>query len=130
MRRYILEECYELLEAMDEVDDGKVVEELGDLLFHLTFQIQLGKEEREFTDEDVFRGVIDKLVRCHPHVFGDARASSAREIETRWQDIKRGERKLEGSSALDGVPRELPALLRAHSASRAGRPHRLRLERR
>ena len=115
MRRYILEECYELLEAMEEADDSKVVEELGDVLLHLAFQIELGKEERESTDEDVFRGVIDKLVRRHPHVFGDVRASSPREIETRWQDIKRDERKLGGGSALDGVPRELPALLQAQS---------------
>ena len=110
MRRYIMEECYELLEAIDEGDATKLVEELGDVLFHLAFQIQLGIEKEALTEEQAFRTVIEKLVRRHPHVFGDAQASDPRQIESNWQVIKRAERATPEASILDGVPTALPAL--------------------
>jgi tetrapyrrole methylase family protein/MazG family protein len=110
MRRYILEECYELLEALDEGATSKLAEELGDLLFHLAFQIQLGAEEGALTHEQVFRAAIEKLTRRHPHVFGDETVSDARQVESNWAAIKRAERTDEESSILDGVPREMPAL--------------------
>ena len=78
MKRYLLEECYELLEAIDEGDRGKLVEELGDVLFHLACQIQLGTEDGAVAGDHVFKAVIEKLTRRHPHVFGDAIASDAR----------------------------------------------------
>jgi MazG family protein len=124
MRRYLLEECYELLEAIDGGDPKGTVEELGDVLFHLAFQVRLGIEEGTFTDEQVFRDVIDKLVRRHPHVFGESRVSSARQVESNWHAIKRQEHKDREASVLDGVPKEMPALSYAQAiqerAARAG----------
>jgi tetrapyrrole methylase family protein/MazG family protein len=124
MKRYILEECYELLEAIDEMDDAKLIEETGDVLFHLAFQIQLGVEEGAFTEAQVFRTVIEKLVRRHPHVFGTVEASDPREIEALWHDIKQGEHGKTRASALEGVPIAMPALSSAQAlqerAARAG----------
>ena len=79
-----LEECYELIEAIEEGDTGKMVEELGDVLFHVMFQLKLGEDSGEFNRKDVFRGLVDKLVRRHPHVFGDKRASGADEAIANW----------------------------------------------
>ena len=110
MRPYILEECYELLEAIDEGDADKLVEELGDVLFHLAFQIQLGTEKGALTNEQVFLKLIEKLVRRHPHVFGDVKASGPREVESSWHAIKRAEQATPRDSILDGVPKGLPAL--------------------
>ena len=124
MKPNILEECYELLEAIDEGDAGKKLEELGDVMFHLAFQVQLGKEEGAFDEEQVFGAVNKKLTGRHPHVFGDATASDAREVESGWHDIKRRERGDAKVSVLDGVPQELPALSRAEAlqerAARSG----------
>ena len=110
MKRYLLEECYELVEAIDERHTGKLVEELGDVLFHMAFQVQMGVEEKALTSEQVFQEVNEKLVRRHPHVFGDATVSSAREAETRWDYIKQREAGDATASALDGIPAALPAL--------------------
>ena len=110
MRRYILEECYELLEAIDEGNTGRLAEELGDVLFHLAFQVQLGKEDGSLTEERVFQGVIEKLVQRHPHVFGGTDVADAREVESNWRAIKRQERPDAETSILEGVPKGLPAL--------------------
>ena len=110
MRRYVMEECFELLEAMDEGDSAKLAEELGDVLFHAAFQVHLGEEEGALTAEQVFGGVIEKLMRRHPHVFGEATASDAREVESGWHAIKRAEQAGTGASALNGVPHDMPAL--------------------
>ena len=124
MKRFLLEECYELLEAIDGGEAGRLAEELGDVLFNLAFQVHLGKEEGTLSQEKVFAAVIEKLVRRHPHVFGDVRADSAREVEERWDELKRAERGHIEASILDGVPKELPALAHAQSlqerAARAG----------
>ena len=113
MKRYILEECYELLDAIDEGDAAKLADELGDAMFNLAFQIQLGREEGAFDEGRVFRTVIDKLVRRHPHVFGDSEASDAREVEINWHAIKRAEQESPATSILESVPQELPALAHA-----------------
>jgi tetrapyrrole methylase family protein/MazG family protein len=113
MARYVLEECYELLEAIEEGDDGGVVEEVGDLMFHLAFQVQLGKEETTFDEDSMFGSVIDKLTRRHPHVFGAARVSGSQDVVDNWQALKREERAGTDASALSGVPGELPALAHA-----------------
>jgi MazG family protein len=126
LKPYVLEEAYEVLEAIDEADVAKLREELGDLLLQVVFQAQVAREAGEFTIGDVVQAIADKLVRRHPHVFGGTTAATAREVLHRWEAIKREERHREGrpASALDGVPRELPALLRAHrlqeKASRVG----------
>ena len=90
-------------------------EELGDVLLHVLFQIEIGREKAEFTPEDVFGGVIDKLRRRHPHVFGDADAGDADEVMANWQAIKRRERREAGESILDGVPKSMPALAQAQA---------------
>ena len=124
MRRYLLEECYELLEAIDEDDRNKLVDELGDVLFHLAFQVHLGVEEGTVAADQVFTAVIEKLTRRHPHVFGEAEASDARQVESSWHEIKRSEQTDTERSAVDGLPSVLPALSYAQSvqerAARAG----------
>ena len=124
MKRYILEECYELVEAIDGRDETEIAEELGDVMFHLAFQIHLGAEQGTFTHEDVFGAVVSKLVRRHPHVFGDAQVSGAREVESSWEQLKRDEGKGDRTSTLDGVPKAMPALSHAHAlqerAARSG----------
>ena len=124
MKRYLLEECYELLEAMDSDDSDGIVEELGDVLFHLAFLTQLGIEDGTANQGRVFRTVIDKLTRRHPHVFGDAKVSNSKEVESNWNTLKRQEKPGSRDSILDGVPKSLPALSHAHAiqerAARSG----------
>ena len=105
MRHFVLEETYELLEAIEGDDDGALAEELGDVMFHLAFQVHMAKEEGRFDEAAVFQSVIDKLVRRHPHVFGDTRATGAREVLDNWQDLKRAE-KGEDDEGID--PRRRP----------------------
>jgi len=115
IRSDVREECHELLDAIDEDDASRLVEELGDVLFHAAFQIRLGDEGGEFNEQGVFRGVIGKLVRRHPHVFADADVSDSDEVLSRWHAIKRQERSDEEAGALVGVPRSLPSLAHAQT---------------
>ena len=115
MKRHLLEECHELIEAIEADKPELMVEELGDVLFHLAFQIHLGKESGESTEGEVFRKSIDKLVRRHPHVFGSDTVSDAREVEARWNAHKREEQADGSASVVDGVPKGLPALAYAQS---------------
>lgn len=115
LRRYLIEETYEVLEAIDRADDRKLAEELGDLLLQIVFHSQIAQEEGRFDVEEVIDGIVEKLKRRHPHVFGDKRVKDAREVLICWEQVKQQEtQKKKGSSILDGVPRELPALLKAH----------------
>ena len=120
VKMYILEETYELLDAVDEDDSDGVREELGDCLFLLLFMARIFPKNPDFTMEDVINGAADKLISRHPHVFGEGRTlSNADEVKGQWAKIKRQEKK---GSILSGVPKNLPALLRAHRLSeRAGR---------
>ena len=119
---YLLEETHETLEALDSGDSEKLCEELGDLLFEVLIQVQLAEEAREFTMRDVVAGIIDKLLRRHPHVFGDAIAETPEAVIEQWDELKAGERP--GESALAGIPPSLPALMHAQAiqkrAARAG----------
>ena len=120
LRGYLLEETYELLEAIEGGSADRMREELGDLLLEVVFLAQVCSEKGLFSMDDVVKGVRDKLVRRHPHVFGERKASSPREAIQRWEDIKKAERAATGeadTSALAGVPMQLPALLRAHRLS-------------
>jgi tetrapyrrole methylase family protein/MazG family protein len=123
---YLIEETYEVLEAIDEQDPAKLREELGDLVLQVVFHAQMAKEAGSFSITDVLATITDKLRRRHPHVFGEVKAETAQEVLFNWEQIKQAERrKAKGeASLLDGVPRELPALLRAHrlqeKASRVG----------
>jgi MazG family protein len=119
LRTYLLEETYETLEAIDRGDTAALQEELGDLLLEIVFLCQVCSEKDLFTIEDAARGIYEKLVRRHPHVFGEEKASGPREALGRWETIKNEERRSQGNKGgvLDGVPPALPALLRAHRIS-------------
>ena len=126
IKPYLVEETYEVLEAIDEQDPAKLKEELGDLMLQIVFHAQMAEETGAFTVSDVLAAINDKLVRRHPHVFGDVKADTAQEVLFNWEQIKQTERRRDKGQAslLDGVPREMPALLRAHrlqeKASRVG----------
>ena len=116
LKPFLLEEAYELLEAIDSGCDRDLIGELGDVLLQVIFHARIAAEEKRFTIDDVAAAIADKLVRRHPHVFDSTEVVDADEVVTNWERIKRAER--EGNreypvSALDGVPAELPALLRA-----------------
>lgn len=110
MRPYLLEEAHEVLDALDDEDVGKLREELGDLLFQVYFLARLAEERGAFDIEQVADGIVGKMVARHPHVYGDADASSAGTVGA-WEARKAAAR---GGSRVDGVPGSLPALLRAH----------------
>lgn len=127
LRWHAVEEVYELLDAIEAGDDAELSEELGDLLLQVVFHAQLARERRAFDFDAVCRSLVDKLIRRHPHVFGDAAAQSTEQVWTQWEAIKRAEKagsRRERASALDGIPRRLPALLQAQKllkkAERAG----------
>src|SRR5512133_2825855 len=126
LRPYVLEETYEVLEAMDSGDSREHCEELGDLLLQIVFQAQLTKEEGRFDFADVAQAISNKLVSRHPHVFGDADVKDAEDVLRQWAALKREEKKAKGrgDSVLEGVPKEMPALARAdrltEKASRIG----------
>ncbi|MGH7415143.1 MAG: nucleoside triphosphate pyrophosphohydrolase [Candidatus Rokuibacteriota bacterium] len=115
LRPYVIEEAYEVVQAIDEGSRDHLVEELGDLLFQVVFHSQLGAEAGEFTMEDVIDRVCDKMTHRHPHVFGDGVVANSREALAQWERIKQAEAADGGRarSVLDGVPASLPALLRA-----------------
>jgi tetrapyrrole methylase family protein/MazG family protein len=114
LRRYIIEEVYEVLEAIDEQDPAHLCEELGDLLLQIVFHARMAEEAGDFSMQDVVDTVTEKLIRRHPHVFGDISVQDAAEVIVNWDAIKRLEKKQKAKSALDAVPRGLPALLRAN----------------
>ena len=117
LKRNLLEECYEVLEAID-VGDGKALsEELGDLLVQVAFHANIASQAGEFQLADVLSHINRKLVRRHPHVFGDTQVADAREVERNWERIKEEEQREKGKgrdgakkSPVDGIPKELPAL--------------------
>ena len=114
LKPYLIEEAYEVLEAIEEKDAKKLKEELGDLLYQILFHARISKENSEFDIEDVLSASCEKMVRRHPHVFGDKKADSAEEVLKQWEEIKKGEKGNDRKSILEGVPAHLPALLRAH----------------
>ncbi len=118
LKKYLLEECYEVLEALDEGDTDRLCEELGDLLLQIALHAQIAAEAGEFSMGDVLRGINAKLIHRHPHVFGDVQVADAREVEHNWEALKREERQ-EEASLLSGVAKDMPAL--AYSQSIQGR---------
>lgn len=131
LRTYLIEEAYEVLEAMESGDDAKFAEEMGDLLLQIVFHSEIAKEEGRFDVSDVIREVHDKMVRRHPHVFGEKRAKDSAEVLKNWEQIKKEERiaagkkngdgvKSEGkpASLLDGVSKALPAALEGFQLTR------------
>jgi tetrapyrrole methylase family protein/MazG family protein len=148
LRTYLLEETYEVLDALDSADPAKFSEELGDLLLQIVFHAELARVEGRFDIGDVIESIYLKMVRRHPHVFGDAQATSAADVLKNWEHLKREERRQkasavgallaapssaasstaessspapsssESASLLDGIPKNLPALLQAYQITR------------
>ena len=116
LRRHAIEEVYELIDAIEARDDGEMAEELGDLLLQVVFHCQLAQERGVFDFEKVTRTLVEKLIRRHPHVFASTKVKNVDEVWANWEKIKRAEKTgthRERASALDGIPKHLPALLRA-----------------
>lgn len=109
LRESLLQECYEVLEALDEADSHKLSQELGDLLMHIILQAQIASEAGEFKLEDVLRSINTKLIHRHPHVFGNVQLKDAQEVIKNWDVLKQEERAA-NTSMLESVPRTLPAL--------------------
>ncbi len=115
LKRNLLEECYEVLEAIDREEAEPLAEELGDLLVQIAFHADIAREAGEFTLADVLASINRKLMRRHPHVFGDVQVADAREVERNWEQLKAQERSQQGGSQspLEGIPKDLPALVYA-----------------
>jgi XTP/dITP diphosphohydrolase len=107
--RYLIEETYELVDAIESGQDSDIVEELGDVLLQVVFHAQVAADRRAFTIDDVARGIADKLERRHPHVFGDGDAATADEVQANWDQLKQAEKGRAGP--FDGVPDALPGLV-------------------
>lgn len=112
LKPYMIEETYEVLEAIDENNPQKLKEELGDLLFQIVFHCRIAAEKGDFTIHDVIKGISDKIISRHPHVFANAKFESPEEVRRQWHERKTEEGKFR-ESILDGVPKSLPSLLRS-----------------
>jgi len=124
LRRHAIEEVYELIDAIEAGDDHEMAEELGDLLLQVVFHCQMAKERGAFDFEKVTRHLVEKLVRRHPHVFGTTKVKDVDEVWANWEKIKHAEKKgtrHERPSALDGIPKHLPALLRVEKLVKKAR---------
>ncbi len=117
LRPYLIEEAFEVVGALDAEDLASLPEEMGDLLFQILLHTQIAEEAGEFSMTDVMHGLADKLVRRHPHVFGNVELGTSDEVVKQWDELKRGERG-EEKSALSGVPRAMPALSYAQTLLR------------
>src|SRR5882762_2182103 len=128
LRRHAIEEVYELIDAIEAGDDHEMAEELGDLLLQVVFHSQLARERGAFDFEKVTRHLVDKLIRRHPHVFGTTKVKDVDEVWANWEKIKKAEKhgtKHARHSALDGIPKHLPALLRAEKLLKKARKAKL-----
>jgi tetrapyrrole methylase family protein/MazG family protein len=109
LRENLLEECYEVLEALDEGDSGKLCAELGDLLMQIVFHTQIATETGEFELADIIKGINTKLIHRHPHIFGSRKEKDAEEVAHNWEVLKQEERRAD-ASILESVPKQMPAL--------------------
>src|SRR5262249_15390139 len=128
LRRHAIEEVYELIDAIESGDDHEMAEELGDLLLQVIFHCQMAKERGAFDFETVTRHLVDKLIRRHPHVFGRLKVREVDDFGASGKKIKHAEKKgtrHERPSALDGIPKHLPALLRAEKLVKKARKAKL-----
>ena len=124
LRFHAVEEVYELLDAIEAGDDHEMSEELGDLLLQVVFHCQLARERGAFDFDAVARRITEKLLRRHPHVFGDVKVKDVDEVWANWEKIKQAEKhgtKHARPSALDGIPKHLPALARAEKLVKKAR---------
>jgi MazG family protein len=111
IRHSLIEETYEVVEAIDENNLEELKKELGDLLLHVVFHATIAEQQKEFSLYEVIQSISEKLVRRHPHVFGEAKVSGSKQVISNWEKIKFTEGR---NSVMEGVPKEMPALLRAH----------------
>lgn len=128
LRWHAVEEVYELLDAIEASDDHEMAEELGDLLLQVVFHAQLARERGVFDFDTLTQRLVDKLVRRHPHVFGDVKVKDVDQVWANWEQIKRAEKagsQHERKSALDGVPARLPALMQAQKTLKKARKAKL-----
>jgi uncharacterized protein YabN with tetrapyrrole methylase and pyrophosphatase domain len=128
LRFHAVEEVYELIDAIESGDDHEMLEELGDLLLQVVFHCQLAHERGAFDFDDVARSISEKLIRRHPHVFGKGDAKTVDEVWAQWEKIKKAEKsgtKNERPSALDGIPKQLPALMYAEKLVKKARKAKL-----
>lgn len=118
LKPFLIEECYEVIEAIEEGDPQKIQEELGDLLYQIIFLAQIGQEEGTFDMGKILTSISEKMVRRHPHVFSDGTATQVSEVLAKWEEIKQQEQEREKdrgfSSILNGIPKGLPAVTLAH----------------
>jgi len=117
LRANLLSECYEALDALDKGDSAKLCEELGDILLQIMLHSQIAKDDKEFEISDVVKGISDKIVRRHPHVFGTGKVKDAAEVMQNWEELKKEERE-ENVSMLESVPNFMPALAYAYEIQR------------
>ncbi len=117
LREFLLQESYEVLEALDGDDRKKLCQELGDLMLQIILQAQIAAESNEFKLEEVLQNINVKLIRRHPHIFGDVQVNSAEDVAHNWEEIKKAER-TEDSSVLESVPRQMPALAYSQEVQR------------
>ncbi|MES2569044.1 MAG: nucleoside triphosphate pyrophosphohydrolase, partial [Verrucomicrobiota bacterium] len=113
LRTGVIEEAYEVVEAINNSDDANLREELGDLLLQVVFHAQIAEEEGRFDFDAVAHDISEKLIRRHPHVFGEDRCADSAEVLVRWEELKRAEKGNRQKSVLDDVSNGLPALMRA-----------------
>jgi XTP/dITP diphosphohydrolase len=128
LRFHAVEEVYELMDAIEAEDDHEMLEELGDLLLQVVFHCQLARERKAFDFDAVCHRLVEKLVRRHPHVFGQSDAKTVDAVWAQWEQIKRAEKqgtKHQRGSALDGIPKHLPSLLRAEKLVKKARKAKL-----
>lgn len=118
LKKYLIEEAYEVIEAIQEQDVDHLIEELGDVLLQVLLHAQIGEDDGYFTIDDVIEGLSAKMVRRHPHVFGDTVAKTAEEVVKNWQEIKQEEKGIKQVSILDEVGKSLPNLIRAYELQR------------
>jgi tetrapyrrole methylase family protein/MazG family protein len=119
LKRYLIEESYEVLEAIDEKDDDKLIEELGDVLLQVVFHAQVGKEEGFFNISDVIKKICNKMIYRHPHVFGSLNVNTSQDVLVKWDELKRKEQGLKSyTDELRHIAKNLPALMRAEKVQK------------
>jgi MazG family protein len=131
LRWHAVEEAYELMDAIESADDQELEEELGDLLLQVVFHCQLARERGAFDFDQVAQRISEKLIRRHPHVFGQSKVKNVAQVWAAWEKIKRAEKdgtRHERTSALDGIPKHFPALLRAEKLIKKARRSKLAQE--
>lgn len=115
LKKYVLEEAYEVVDAIDEGSYGEICEELGDLLLQVVFLSQVASEEEEFTINDVITSICTKMINRHPHVFGGEKLETADQVNKSWQEIKNKEKYVESyANSMRGIPKGMSALLRSY----------------